>query len=592
MNKKDNNQSINEIFSVATNCHKKKNLKAAEENYRKILKINPKHIEANYYLGMLYAQSKNFNLSEKFLNKTIEIKPDFIAALNNLGNVQKELGNYIKSINTYKKIIEINPNHSNSFYNLGIVHYEINDFENSKKYYLKTIQIQPNYAYAHYNLAKVYQETGDFDYAIKYYKESIRIEKNLIQAHNNLGLAYTEKGEFVKALASYNQAIKIDPNHANSYNNLGLAYTELGEFKKASNFYKKAAKIEPENLSHLYYLNIIKKKIIDLNLKKKIENIINNNISSKKNKAYGYFLLSRYQEKRKNFKKEFDLLIQGHKHFLESEGRKYKEALDYWLYKLPRIKEIKINKSLSNKTIHSTEEIRPIFVVGVPRCGSTLVEKIISSGKKTIIMGEETGILQSFFKKEDIINKEVLYNEDLNYFKKYLLSKFKNSNLLKDNLTFTDKSLENFFYIDLIHNIFPEAKIINCKRDVTFSIMSILKNNLAKMTWAHDLKSIFKYFDVYFDTINFFKKKYPNLIYELDLEKLLNSPTNESKKLMRFCNLEWSKKCLKFYKRKDFVSKTASNMQIRKPIFKNPINKYKPYKKFLESLGNKYHWYN
>ena len=61
---------------------------------------------------------------------------------------------------------------------------------------------------------------------------------------------------------------------------------------------------------------------------------------------------------------------------------------------------------------------------------------------------------------------------------------------------------------------------------------------------------------------------------------------------MRFCNLEWSKKCLKFYKRKDFVSKTASNMQIRKPIFKNPINKYKPYKKFLESLGNKYHWYN
>jgi len=122
--------------------------------------------------------------------------------------------------------------------------------------------------------------------------------------------------------------------------------------------------------------------------------------------------------------------------------------------------------------------------------------------------------------------------------------------------------------------------------------MSILQNIQVKNPWAHDVENIFKYFDIYIRTIDNFHKIYPNFIYELQIEKLVNNPAEESKKLMKYCELPWDKKCLEYYKRKDLVSKTASNIQIRKAIYKHLPDKYLPYKKFLEPYGEKYSWFN
>ena len=122
--------------------------------------------------------------------------------------------------------------------------------------------------------------------------------------------------------------------------------------------------------------------------------------------------------------------------------------------------------------------------------------------------------------------------------------------------------------------------------------MSIFQNNLTELSWTHDLDNIFKYFNNYFEIIENYKEVNPNVIYELEFEKLINNPVEESKKLMKFCELPWDKKCLEFYKRKDLISKTASNIQIRKAIYKHSSDKYLPYKKFLNKYGKKYSWFN
>ena len=121
--------------------------------------------------------------------------------------------------------------------------------------------------------------------------------------------------------------------------------------------------------------------------------------------------------------------------------------------------------------------------------------------------------------------------------------------------------------------------------------MSILKNNLGDVSWAHNIKHIFEYFNIYYNKINFFKKSFPSFIYDLQLENLQNNPKEESKKLMKFCELPWSENCLEFYKRKDLVSHTASNRQIRNPVYKDSEDKHKPYKVFLNKFGKKYSWY-
>ena len=152
--------------------------------------------------------------------------------------------------------------------------------------------------------------------------------------------------------------------------------------------------------------------------------------------------------------------------------------------------------------------------------------------------------------------------------------------------------MDNFFYIELIKEIFPDAKLINCKRDILSIIMSILKNNLVDIPWAHNLEHIFKYINIYYETSNFLKKIFPNFIYELQYEKLVDNPVIESKKLFEFCNLLWDIKCLEFYKRKDIISQTASSIQIRKSIYKDSIEKYLPYKQFLNEYRGKYNWFN
>jgi len=105
-------------------------------------------------------------------------------------------------------------------------------------------------------------------------------------------------------------------------------------------------------------------------------------------------------------------------------------------------------------------------------------------------------------------------------------------------------------------------------------------------------EAVLEYFNNYFEIIQNYKKINANHIYELKFEKLVDNPEEESKKLMKFCELPWDKKCLEFYKRKDMISKTASNVQIREAIYRHSLDKYLPYKKYLDKYGKKYSWYN
>ena len=260
---------------------------------------------------------------------------------------------------------------------------------------------------------------------------------------------------------------------------------------------------------------------------------------------------------------------------------------------MPNANEL-INLNKSNKTIKkNNHEIKPIFIIGVPRCGPTLIEKIIGSGSQTISVGEETRIIGNFIPAK-VLEKQSLNLGNVEDLRNELFKIYKDKGLIskKYNFTFTDKSLDNFFYLKLIKEIYPNAKIIHCKRNVLSSIMSIFQNNLSALAWTHDLKHIFKYFDNYLRIINNFNKIYPNFAYELEYEKLVTNPEIESKKLMKFCELPWDKKCLEFYKRKDLISKTASNIQIRQAIYKHSVDKYLPYKKFLGNYRNKYQWFN
>ena len=551
-----NTVTLQETFVSAYQHHLKNDLGLAEDLYKKILKANPNHLQTVFLLGSLSIQTKKLNLAIKLLKKATMLNPKFADAFHNLGFAYAELGDLKQGVEFFNKTIEINPQHKDVYYNLGNAMKQLGELKKSKELYIKSINIHPK-----------------------------------SNAYNNLGNIYKQLGEFQDAINSYNKAIEILPNNSNAHFNLGNIYKQLADFSKAENSYKNALSHDPSNLETIYNLSEINKEILDNNLKNKLISIPENNSTSKKNIAYKNFLLAKYELDKKNYEDEFNYLLKGHQNYFEVKKNYFKKGLNYQLKELPKLAELEEIDEKRYRNKKENHKIKPIFIVGVPRCGSTLIEKVIASGEKYIPIGEETGII-GFLVGERISNKKSIIS-DLENFELEILKKYEERKLLKskNDYIFTDKTLDNFFFIGLIKTIFPNAKIINCQRNPLSSIVSILKNNLGQVSWAHNLDNIFTFFDIYFQKIEKFKKNYPNFIYELRFEEFVSDPETESKKLMKFCGLPWNKKCLEYYKRKDIASQTASSIQIRKPIYKDSLEKNVPYKKLLEKYGKKYSWF-
>ena len=588
MNK--NNLTLKDILVAAYQNYKKGDFKTAEILCYKILNINPNYLEIKILLASISAKEKNYTQSKQLLNEVIDIEPNNVSVLNNLGTACKELGELKNAIDYYKKAIQIDPNNANAHYNLGATCYNLKQLKEAKSYLQKAIELQPNFALPFLILGNTCTDLKEYENAISNYQKAIAINYNLTGAHNNLGLVFRTLNDFKNAISCYEKAIEIKKDNAGAHHNLAQALKESGEFNKAIKSHEMAIKYEPENLIHYFYLSYLKEDILDIDLKNKIEKIIRKNNTTNNNIAYGNYLLSKYEQKTKNYEKELNFLIKGHQFYFESRKTKFEILVKYNFNDMLQIANGVEVEKLGEK---NKNKIKPIFIIGVPRCGSTLVEKIIGSGEMFVPMGEETSVLEGFVTTR-IMEKKLLNLGKISEIRNVLFNKYKKRGLISDKFgnIFTDKSLNNFFFLKFIKEIYPNAKIINCKRDALSSIMSIFQNQLTELAWAHDLVNIFKYFDNYLQIIKNYNETDPNFLYELQFEKLVNNPEEESKKLMKFCELPWNKKCLEFYKRKDLISKTASNIQIRSAIYKHSLERYLPYKKFLNQYGKKYSWFN
>ena len=245
------------------------------------------------------------------------------------------------------------------------------------------------------------------------------------------------------------------------------------------------------------------------------------------------------------------------------------------------------------------KSISPIFIVGLPRSGSTLVEAIITSGVNNIKSFGESAIFNMAIinqLEKKIFQKNFNYDEyklniDYVLFQNFVTSKYNQlCNFKKKNFNFLDKSLENFFNIELILKIFPKAKFLHCKRDLKDSVLAIYQSMLSNFSWTHNISDILNYIENYIFVINYFKKYYPDNIMDVNLEELTNDEENVAKKIYNFCNFSWDKKSLEFYKREDLDIRTLSNFQLRTKISKYDKKKYENYNFLLENYKSKFSW--
>ena len=222
-----------------------------------------------------------------------------------------------------------------------------------------------------------------------------------------------------------------------------------------------------------------------------------------------------------------------------------------------------------------------IFILGMPRTGSSMVEQIISNHSEVEGGGEISLLsfyLDKFFNNK---NKNLDINEHLNLIKKEYLDYL---NKITKSKIITDKAPLNFRWIGIIKYLFPNCKIIHCKRDPLESSWSIFKNEFERgMFFSNTFEDIAEFYHLYKNLMDYWKKKIDDNIFDLNYEDLINDPENKIKEIISYCGLNWQDNCLEFYKNKKSI-KTVSFMQARKPIYKDSLKGSSKFKKHLNQL--------
>ena len=440
----------------------------------------------------------------------------------------------------------------------------------------------------YYSLYIAFDRLKEIKNAKKYLEKCLKINEKNYVVLNNLANIFLKEGNLAKAEEFYLKSFKLKKDYLIVIINIAIFYQNTGNLKSSKDFYLKAIELSPERISIYFNLSRIDQNFLD---DKKIEYLLSLMKNKKQEPAemsYGYFLLAENERKKKNFYLEIDYLEKANKYSFESMKQINKKTLNYW----KRIITKKYNSFEFDNPLKSSElkNYKPIFIIGLPRSGSTIIEVLLTSGNKKITSLGESNIFNGIIAKN--FSDENKDNINLQFVENKILEIFDNINLNKKNNLFVDKSLENFFYIDVILKIFPNAIFINTTRNIKDNIIAIYKQSLTKLSWTHSIKDILNYTDNYFKIMEYYEKKYPKKICNIKLEELTFNIIETSKKLYAFCNLEWSENILNFYNREDLLISTASNIQIRGGIERYDKKKYEPYKELLKEYLNKYKWLN
>ena len=390
-----------------------------------------------------------------------------------------------------------------------------------------------------------------------------------------LGNIYYELNDLDKSIIYFEKSYKNLPDSEIIINNYAITLQSLGKIKKAKNFFKILVNKNPNNIKAYYRLFRMNDVDFNKNYLNKIRSLENSTSISLEDKSLINYIFSKIEKNNNNISKEIEFLDKAH-YFIHKSKEKYNLILiNYYLNVLSKkFNEIQIKKN--NNFSNSFSSLSPIFIIGLPRSGSTLVESLLSQNNKIFYSYGESGLIDNSLRNQ-IKKKMISKSTDLEINEKELIDSIDNFYSYSKDKNFIDKSLENFFYIDIILKIFPKAKFIHTYRNRYDAAIGIHQSMLMYLPWAHSINNILKYIFNYEKIINYFNKKYPSKILNVNLENLTFNPEKYTKEIFEFCNLDWNESILKFYDNENLKSKSSSFLQIRSEIKKYEKNKYHSY---------------
>jgi len=490
---------------------------------------------------------------------------------------------YRKAEDAFKKVLIEDENNIDALRFMGILAFKSGNHDIAEAMLTKALKLDPTYSLVWANLAQVFSVTGQLDKAKKSFKNILNMEpKN--------GLIWAEYGTVLTKLANYKEgkdaylkALEFKPNSPRVHLSLGHVYKTMGEIDNSIDSYKNT--IIQNNLSGEAYWSLANLKTYSFskNEIKDMEETLKGDMSDIE-RSQMHFALGKAYEVKKDFDKSFTNYYEGNK--VKKGLIKY--SSDDTSDNTKRILEFFNQENIQNLAKSSTSNRDPIFVLGMPRSGSTLVDQIISSHSKVDGTQELPNIIK--IAAELNTNNQNNYPEVLRELDDSKLSKLGKDYILETAWArnsapfFVDKMPNNFIHIGLIKTILPNAKIIDTRRDPMDTCFSCFKQFFARgQLFTYSLEDLGNYYTDYIRAMDHWHNIYGKDIFTVHYDNVINKTEDTIRELIDYCNLPFEQECLEFYKSSRPV-KTPSAEQVRQPIYKSGLNYWKNYEEHLSPL--------
>jgi len=520
----------------------------AEASCDMILAKDPNHSEANHIKGVLHLQRNEALQAAAVLEKAVRGNPDNSAAQINYGNALSAIGKQSQAADAFRAAIRLSPRAIEAYNNLALFEVRRQNFEEAFRIYHAALRIEPRNGHLLLNLANALLANNDVEAAIRHYELALRSLPNVTDLHYGLAQGLRIAGDIEKALTHYERAMALNPNHADamlSFSMIADTATEKQQTRIRTAYEKSAPESEQRML-----LSFARGKIEDLN----------HNYES----AFGF-----YEEGNGIRQRQLNYSI-------ERTRAEFQQTMSVF------------NKQFfAERKDFGVADSRPIFIVGMPRSGTTLVEQILASHSQVTGTGELVFFPKSVFaemKKVDPIGypgaAPDLSKADVERIARDYLDSARRG--IEPELLHTDKLPGNFLSIGMIRLVFPNARIIHCTRDPRDTCISLFRTFFPSggHHFSYNLDVLREYHGLYEKLMDHWYSLFRGSIIETNYETLVRNPEHGIRNLLRQVGLEFEPECLDFHKTARMV-RTASAGQVRKPIFTSSIGSWERYKPYL-----------
>jgi tetratricopeptide (TPR) repeat protein len=581
--------NISESLDIVLDHFQSGKLRQAEYICKKILKKHPNNVDALHFLGVIYSELGNPDLAIDHINRALQVNPNFADAHNNLGNIYQKVGQIDSAIIHYRKAIQLNPN-AQTYYNLGIALQDRKRIDEAIDCYEKALGLNFKKPGVYNNLGLALKDKGKVNEAIICYQKALKIDPNFAESFYNLGNAIQAQYRLDEAISYFQKAIQLNPKYFEALNNMGNIFIIQGKLNEGIHCFKKALQLRPNYPTTLQ--NVVGNPGLNINDSKELlkltEEMIREDLSEK-DKISAYFIMGKLCDNLQMFKESFEYYRLGN----ALKRTQFEFNIDSHIDYLSRVKKTFSADFVKQRKSWGSNSEMPIFIFGMPRSGSTLVEQILASHPSVYGGGEFEFFTQMEQRLASVFKLNGHYPECLNYLDEqtahdiaelYIREIRKLTGSSPDYIRITDKNLFNFKYLGLISLLFPKASFIHCQRDPLDTCISIFFQNFSSdIDFAFDMNELGQYYREYLKLMNYWRHVLPINIFEVKYEDIIQQQEEVSRKLIEFCGLEWDSACLNFYE-KDRPVFTASNWQVRQPIYTKSCGRWRNYEQFLKPL--------